>query len=193
MKKSITIILLFCICFIACKKEEADNPNINHRVVNLELKVSSYNAASASKIDINDDGVHDFQLGLELNKASEDKYYYYIGLDYESDTRNEFLTQIINSDEFIKPLQNDDLISGSSSIWYYYSEVLIVDKDPGKPETKYGFSGNGDMLIGVRFLIGTELHYGWMKINVSSDFKTVIVKEVAYNIVPNVEIKAGEK
>jgi hypothetical protein len=57
----------------------------------------------------------------------------------------------------------------------------------------YGFAGKGDLLVGVRFMIGSQLHYGWMKVNASTDYKTIIVKEVAYDIRPNVEVRAGEK
>ena len=45
----------------------------------------------------------------------------------------------------------------------------------------------------VCFLIGTQLHYGLMKINAAADYKSIIVKEVAYDIRPNVEVRAGEK
>jgi hypothetical protein len=66
-------------------------------------------------------------------------------------------------------------------------------KSPGYPELSYGFAGKGDLLVGVRFMIGSQLHYGWMKVNASTDYKTIIVKEVAYDIRPNVEVRAGEK
>ena len=60
--KIITLIAMVVLA-ISCKKEkEADNPNINHRTVNLEMKVSSYNAESEMSIDINDDGMLDFEI-----------------------------------------------------------------------------------------------------------------------------------
>jgi hypothetical protein len=187
--KLITVIILA----VSCKKEtETDNPNINHRTVNLEMKVSSYNADSDMSIDINDDGMLDFEIELDLYKDAEDNYDYELWLDYEQ-SGNEFLTQEINSDAYAKPLKKDDLISGGSSTWYSYCDFFEIEKSPGYPEENFGFAGNGDILIGVRFMIGTERHYGWMKVNASADYKTVIVKEVAYEIRPNVEIRAGEK
>ena len=192
MKNKRLIILLFSMSLLACKKEEADNPNVNHRTVNLEMKVSSYNANSDMGIDINDDGMLDFEIELDLYKVAEDDYDYELWLDYEQ-SGNEFLTQEINSEEYAKPLNNNDLISGGSSTWYRYCTFFEIEKSPGNPEEKFGFAGNGDILIGVRFMIGTERHYGWMKVNASSDYKTVIVKEVAYDIRPNVEVRVGEK
>ena len=192
MKKKISIVLVLSMSLLACKKEEPDNPNINHRTVNLEMKVSSYNAESDMSIDINDDGMLDFELELELDNDAADDYFYELWLDYYQ-TGNEYLTQEINSDEFIKPLNKNDLISGGSSTWYRYCNFFVDVKSPGNPEEKYGFAGKGDILVGVPFMIGTERHYGWMKINASTDYKTIIVKEVAYEIRPNVEVRAGEK
>lgn len=190
--KIITLIAMVVLA-ISCKKEkEADNPNINHRTVNLEMKVSSYNAESEMSIDINDDGMLDFEIELDLFRDSDNDLEYYAEIDYEQ-TGNEILTQEMNSDEYIKTLNRDDLVSGGSSIWYSYATIFELDRDPGNPEEKYGFAGNGDVLIGIRFMIGTQLHYGWMKINAASDYKSIIVKEVAYDIRPNVEVRAGEK
>lgn len=194
MKKTKTITLIAIVVLaISCKKEkETDNPNVNHRTVNLEMKVSSYNADSDMSIDINDDGMLDFEIELDLYKDAEDDFDYELWLDYE-EFGNEFLTQEINSEEYIKSLNKNDLISGGSSTWYRYCNFFEIEKTPGNPEEKYGFAGKGDILVGVRFLIGTQLHYGWMKINAAADYKSIIVKEVAYDIRPNVEVRAGEK
>ena len=190
--KIITLIAMVVLA-ISCKKEkEADNPNINHRTVNLEMKVSSYNAESDMSIDINDDGMLDFEIELDLYRDSDNELEYYAEIDYEQ-TGNEIITQEIDGYEYIKTLNKNDLISGGSSTWYGYATIFELDRDPGNPEEKYGFAGNGDVLIGIRFMIGTQLHYGWMKINAASDYKSIIVKEVAYDIRPNVEVRAGEK
>lgn len=183
---------MLCMTLLACKKQESDNPNINHRVVNLEIKVSSYNAQSDMSIDMNEDGMLDFEMELDLYKISDNELDYELWLDYYI-SGNEFLTQEINSDAYAKPLNKNDLISGGSSTWESYCNFFELEKLPGYPDDDYGFAGKGDVLVGVRFMIGTERHYGWMKINASADYKTVIVKEVAYEIRPNVEIRAGEK
>jgi hypothetical protein len=192
MKIKFAIILTLSMSLLSCKKEEPDNPNINHRVVNLEMKVSSYNAESDMSIDINDDGMLDFEIELDLYRNSDNELEYYAEIDYEQ-TGNEVLTQDIDGDEYVKPLNKNDLISGGSSTWYRYATIFELDRDPGNPEINYGFAGKGDVLVGIRFMIGTQLHYGWMKINAASDYKSIIVKEVAYDIRPNVEVRAGEK
>jgi hypothetical protein len=191
--KNIITLLAIVVLAVSCKKEkETDNPNINHRTVNLEMIVSSYNADSDMSIDINDDGMLDFEIELDLYRNSDNELEYYAEIDYEQ-TGNEVLTQDIDGDEYVKPLNKNDLISGGSSTWYRYATIFELDRDPGNPEINYGFAGKGDVLVGIRFMIGTQLHYGWMKINAASDYKSIIVKEVAYDIRPNVEVRAGEK
>ena len=193
MKLTNTVFYAISVVFLfSCKKEEADNPNINHRTVNLEMKVSSYNAESDMSIDMNDDGMLDFEIELDLYRNSDSELEYYAAIDYEQ-TGNEILTKAIDGDEYIISLNKYDLISGGSSTWYRYATIFELDRDPGYPELSYGFAGKGDLLVGVRFMIGTERHYGWMKVNASTDYKTIIVKEVAYDIRPNVEVRAGEK
>jgi hypothetical protein len=49
------------------------------------------------------------------------------------------------------------------------------------------------VLVGVQFLIDGNIHFGWILINASASRKYIVVKEVAYDIRPNVEIRAGEK
>lgn len=194
MKRIILASILAIVIFVAsCKKEkESDNPNINHRTVNLEMKVSSYNGDSEMLFDINEDGMLDFGLYLELYKDSIDDYDYELYL-YGEDSGYEILTSKINLNDYIKPLNINDLINSGSPTWYNDSYIFEVEKSPSYPEEKYGFSGKDDMLIGIRFLIGTELHYGWLKLDVAADYKSVTVNEVAYDSRPNIEIRAGEK
>ena len=62
---NIFFLLTFFLFTISCKKEkETDNPNINHRTVNLEMKVSSYNADAEMSVDVNDDGMQGLGDGL---------------------------------------------------------------------------------------------------------------------------------
>jgi len=195
MKRIILISILVIVIFAtSCKKEtETDNPNINHRTVNLEMKVSSYNAYSSMSIDIDKDSTIDFGLYLKLNKDNNDKYNYLLTIAGEV-LYNEMKSISINGDDYIKTLSKNDSINVVSFLdWSFDCNIFEIEKTIGNTEEKYGFSGKDDMLIGIRFLIGTELHYGWLKLDVAADYKSAIVKEVAYDIRPNIGIKAGEK
>ncbi len=49
-----------------------------------------------------------------------------------------------------------------------------------------------DKYIGVKFLIGANFHYGWIKLSTGATNNEIIVKEYAYNITPNDQILAGQ-
>lgn len=59
--------------------------------------------------------------------------------------------------------------------------------------TYYGYFGNaGDKYIGVQFKIGTGLHYGWIRVNVSVHPITITLKDYAYDGTPDMPIVAGD-
>ena len=51
--------------------------------------------------------------------------------------------------------------------------------------------GASNLYLGVRFMIGTNTHYGWVRMDYSTDGVTLTVKDYAYNMVANGPINAG--
>jgi len=49
-----------------------------------------------------------------------------------------------------------------------------------------------DQCIGVRFMVGTNTHYGWVRIQLASDLSTTTVKDYAYKTAPNTGLNCGE-
>lgn len=57
----------------------------------------------------------------------------------------------------------------------------------------YGnFLATTDRYIGVQFYIGTQLHYGWARLDVDTVASQFTIKDYAYNATPNAYILAGE-
>ncbi len=54
------------------------------------------------------------------------------------------------------------------------------------------FNTADDSFIGVKFTIGGDPHYGWIRVNISKDGLTCIVKDHAYYDEPNKLILAGQ-
>lgn len=50
----------------------------------------------------------------------------------------------------------------------------------------------GDRYLGVRFNIGGNTHYGWVRLEVPAGFTGVVVKDFAYEDIPNTTILAGD-
>lgn len=59
--------------------------------------------------------------------------------------------------------------------------------------TTYGnWHGANDKFLGVRFKIGADTHYGWVRLSVSSNPDTIIVKDYAYEAMPGVGLTADQ-
>ncbi|MFN8283523.1 MAG: hypothetical protein U0U67_09935 [Chitinophagales bacterium] len=56
-----------------------------------------------------------------------------------------------------------------------------------------GFAGAGDKYVGFRFKASDGTHYGWMKLNLSADYRSITVKDVAYDKRANTQILVGAK
>lgn len=52
--------------------------------------------------------------------------------------------------------------------------------------------GVNDKYMGVRFRIGTNTHYGWVRLSVSPNADTITIKDYAYQTLPGVGITAGQ-
>ncbi len=57
----------------------------------------------------------------------------------------------------------------------------------------YGdFNGAGDSYIGFKIEIEEKYHFGWIRVNLSADFKTLEIIDGAYNNAAEAPIRAGE-
>lgn len=53
------------------------------------------------------------------------------------------------------------------------------------------FPGSGDKFLGVKFTIGTAVHYGWLRLDMSANSDSITIKDFAYETTPNTPILAG--
>ena len=189
---------MLCMSSLACKKEETGSNEIVHQNLNIEIKATfSFLFDTTVLINFNKDTDNDFFLRMRYSESPR-------GINHDlffasDDSRNQWLIyesaeitlKILESgeDAIASLLNSNSKIDSTSSIWsgsgILYRKTLS--------ENLTAAVGSGDVLVGIRFVIDSKYHYGWMKLFVSSDFKSVILKEVAYKIRPNVEIRAGEK
>jgi hypothetical protein len=54
------------------------------------------------------------------------------------------------------------------------------------------FPGNGDKFLGVKFTVGTSTHYGWLRLDMSTNADSITIKDFAYQATPNTAILAGD-
>ena len=85
---------------------------------------------------------------------------------------------------------------GAGSTWLDTTAAegtLFFTAATGFGQTLLGTANTGnDVYLGARFLIGTNTHYGWVRINVATDASSVTIKDYAYNATANGPINAGQ-
>ena len=189
----ISFLFLFVMILSSCKKEKNNNnSNIFVTPFNSIFNLSSEDTTVYKELDIDKDGAKDFTVIMKYQykeRLGNNNYVYM----YASKIQNEVLAHLGSVEGyFLNELTTSDSISPTSTIWIpeasaatYWTQSRISINE--------GIAGKGNSIIGFRFLIGTDLHYGWLKLNVSEDFKTINIMEAAYDKRPNTSILAGAK
>ena len=189
----ISFLFLFVMILSSCKKEKNNNnSNIFVTPFNSIFNLSSEDTTVYKELDIDKDGAKDFTVIMKYQykeRLGNNNYVYM----YAYKIQNEVLAHLGSVEGyFLNELTTSDSISPTSTIWIpeasaatYWTQSRISINE--------GIAGKGNSISGFRFLIGTDLHYGWLKLNVSSDFRTITIIEAAYDKRPNTSILAGEK
>lgn len=92
-------------------------------------------------------------------------------------------------------MNNGDSISNTSTPWQDQTMNNGVQYLGGV----YGsysignWLGVNDKYLGVRFKIGANTHYGWVRLSVSAGADTITIKDYAYQTLPGVGITAGQQ
>jgi hypothetical protein len=60
------------------------------------------------------------------------------------------------------------------------------------PYSSFWNGGVTDGYLGLKLQVGGGTHYGWVRMDISSNGKTVVIKDMAYNATPNGGISAGQ-
>jgi hypothetical protein len=147
-------------------------------------------------LDLNNDGVIDFQLVMwnptfgstphyELkvsNLASANK----LGISYDD--------QFIASMAFAK--NSGDSIHANLVTWknelQAVSYQIFLAYNGGSSQMGGEFLGTGDKYLPLKFAVGPNVYYGWVRVSVDNTCTQFIVKDYAYNSIANQLIFAGQ-
>lgn len=188
-----------------CKKDEAEPDNPNVEFIDIEDIVVDGSLSASDEdfknIDINRDGINDFVV-YSYNGSYDGETYKYTLIESAEDDGT-YGDNKIATRKIVSPFDSEDF-------YYFALEVgkgqSIKDLDFEKNQavtsvlyTTYGekledgLQGKGDKYIGVKFKIGSSIHFGWIKVNVDKNITKITIKEVAYNKISGETLKAGEK
>lgn len=181
-------LLLSSVLVLSCKKEEADDPNIEYRSINKSVTSVTAGVASVDSFDINNDGKSDLNILAVANVTADSAVLYIVGSAAAVYIDS---TQTFASTYKIKNLYKDEVPEklGTQRLWGNLTYAALR-----RGTDKKGYAGVGDVFIPVFFRATTlKIHYGWIRINVSSDFRTLKVVDAAYHVTPETSIAMGAK
>ncbi len=208
---------LFILTLHSCKKKEneTNDPNIVDKIINQTL-TNDYDFFSPVEsegntinLDVDGDGRKDVVFETFFEKPNEDMVMDTVinGVDIVVNDKDFGSGQIDGGDVLIsgtaffdylpvlKKVSSGTEINTGLSTWqdggFLYSKLF---KSSGTINTIESGDAGTDQFIPFRFKsTSTNMHYGWILVNLSSDKKLLTVKEIAYHKTPNTPIVTGAK
>jgi hypothetical protein len=158
-------------------------------------------------IDLNNDGINDLNITLSKSIYSSTYSSYSIYVNYNSvnanASSNNQVNTLLNTSYSINEafaFNNNQNINSSANSWNSYGIVggFATGSIVNPYSTSYlninigQFPGQGDRFLGVRFRIGANTHYGWVRLDVSAFSDSVTIKDFAFDTTANTPILAGD-
>lgn len=192
-----------------------DNPNIISR--DLNVTVFDFNSSDNifdnqyAYIDIDENGVDDAFIFIAYNKFNNIRELYgqiYCTPIDDNDFPSEFTSYNVDADIYdiyyqitenknvglLKSVNANEEINNNTNTFYVaYSHLIQYQLSNKITSLDNEFRGKGDKFFGFKFFRNTQKHFGWMRINLANDGKSMTIKEIAYNINADTPIKIGEK
>ena len=172
----------------------ATNAQVQYTDINPDYLVSGNGSSYA--LDLNNDNVVDFEF-VTISSSTSITYSNFpinvqfdLGLVYPAASSNSWMAN--SSDTTIanipagSSIAPSNLFSGGSAVLGGMINFGILGSYP------YGNFLAQEGFLGVKFQASGNTHYGWIRVEVTADGKTLSVKDYAYDATPNTAIVAGE-
>lgn len=155
-------------------------------------------------IDLDDNGVNDFQIGMFNAQMTTSQTYTWNGV-WASGINTSSLATTSNaiaysgvafSYKLTLPLSAGSTI-GASKSFSYYNLLGVVSYwstalgSAGGNGYFGNFTNQGEKYMGLRFTVGGNIHYGWARIQVDSANYGFTLMDYAYETCPDKSIEAG--
>lgn len=163
--------------------------------------VSIFTGPGSMDIDLDNDGNVDFQIrhdvsySIYTSTSSSTTYTYFLAYRYANIFKvasgaevfgvNTSQVDTLPTDEELIDTDVFNVQNNNYNLASYYSGSFGTGSWGPLP-------GEGDRYVGVRFMIGTDTHYGWIRLNVPAGVNQVNVLEYAYETQPGVGIHGGD-
>ena len=182
------------------------NAQIIYQDINPDNVVTGLN--DQDTINLNLDGINELIfMTSEANFNGSFASGPYIGQNYINYVNGGFVGGLNNTEMQVNglnevlTLNSNDPINNSQNFYNIFPYMLtlgvkstIVAQSASFSSTSY--QGNwpniDDKFLGLKFSIGSNTHFGWVRLSVTADCDSIILKDYAYNNSPNQGIQAGQ-
>ncbi|MFN8236982.1 MAG: hypothetical protein U0T77_02340 [Chitinophagales bacterium] len=189
-----TLLILSAICFLSvifssCTKG-ADDETIIYSTFNKTITGIAGSTLEDS-LDFNLDSRSDIFFRLKSNTSMDSLAIFFFS--YSTGFYIDSTLHIIGPLYSCKSLGKNETPNLLTTRKEWSSAASVVYKSGA--DITGDLSGKGDQFIPVLLFspISSSKHYGWIRINISSDYKTLKIIDGAYSAIPDVAIKMGAK
>ncbi|MBN2891521.1 MAG: T9SS type A sorting domain-containing protein [Bacteroidales bacterium] len=139
-------------------------------------------------IDIDDNGVTDFYIGVTTSSTFYKSAY--LMSPSSSTSVNQWLLSS-HPNPYVADLDADVAVDASGSFTSSF-RPWNIGWYASSSSNNNAFGGAGEKFIGVKFDIDGATHYGWIRVDVASDLTSLDVIDWAYDSYPGVGILTGQ-
>lgn len=138
-------------------------------------------------LDLNNDAVVDFRIWLNHGGSSNN-------IRLTPTMGNEVLGSLSGGWFYPFTMNMNDAINSTQNTWNGTANggLLTMAWVYTAGGTYGNWFGATDKYLGLRFFIGSDLHYGWARLDVDQNATWMVLKEYAYQAQPDVGLLAGQ-
>lgn len=171
----------------------AADAQIVYNQVNKTLTASVANPIAVDSIDINTDGNYD--IFMRVDDYTYPSYSISAGIVYGGPMNYQghaLAGSVASSYNYPFKLSNGNGIKSQQFLPADSAGSFALYYNGSSPFYSHWNGGVTDGFLGVKLQIGSNTHYGWVRMDVSTDARQVVIKDMAYNSTPDADINAGE-
>lgn len=196
MKSQFILICCISLCMLAsCKKTKVESPVVNYTSIvhnQANLVLNHFVNPTKLNLDIDENGTIDFTIYMHYGYSSATSFQYFCNIGSVD-------SHLISVQPVAAPVnERIRLYSGGAkqdtlnSIWKSYTFMYHSANVAGTVIDETAIVTGEDVFTAFKLNKNGAYHYGWMRMACMTDYKTLTIKDWAYDTIPNKPIQIGQ-
>lgn len=150
---------------------------------------SSFPETETELLDLNNDGIFDFKISLSIygTNAAADGYNFKEKMDNNGNLYNLVGTYTVEYRPFLVKLDCNDSVPLNNNFYGFFYGNFAYQFPVA---VAYNWQNVHDKYVGLKFKVGDDFHYGWIRfdVNTADSVPNLIMKDYAYEETANKKI-----